>query len=72
MKRLDAATINAVRQNIKIAKAQADYVIIDGRRVGLSHGMAIRAVHAQVRAGRMAGIKELRILTSTGEYVWTP
>ncbi len=71
-KQLEAATINAVRQNIRDALKQASRVIIDGRKAGLTHADAIRAVAAQANAGRMSTAIEVRVLTRTGEYVWRP
>lgn len=71
-KQLNAPTINAVRQNIGDAVKQAQRVFIDGRKAGLTHTDAIRAVNQQVYAGRMRGAQEVRVLTTTGEYVWRP
>ncbi|MCP4351544.1 MAG: hypothetical protein GY795_39260 [Desulfobacterales bacterium] len=72
LKTLKSASINAVRQNIRSALKQADRVFIDGRASGLSHGTAIRAIKQHAAAGRMKNASEIRILTSSGEYVWTP
>ncbi|MCE9598361.1 MAG: TIGR04388 family protein [Spirochaetia bacterium] len=69
-KTLESASINAVRNNLGKAKYQSDRVIVDGRSAGLSHADAIRAVQQQVQSGRMGALKEVKILTSSGEYVW--
>lgn len=44
-----APSVNAVTQNIKRAKLQASDVVIDGRRVGLSHGTARQGLADAVR-----------------------
>ncbi|MCG8420498.1 MAG: hypothetical protein MJE77_21395, partial [Proteobacteria bacterium] len=73
LKTLNAGTISAVRQNLRKGLKQGDgRVFIDGRAAGLSHGNAIRAVQQHARAGRMGRAVEVRVLSRSGEYVWTP
>ncbi|MCA9249370.1 MAG: hypothetical protein KDA42_19750 [Planctomycetales bacterium] len=72
LKTLKSATVNAVRQNIRIAKTQAAHMIIDGRKAGLTHATALSAIKQSERAGRLRGILEIRVLTATGEFFWRP
>ncbi len=72
LKTLESATINAVRQNLRKGLKQSSRVIIDGRQAGLSYGSAIRALRQHQAAGRLGAAQEIRILTQSGEVVWTP
>ncbi|WP_145999503.1 CdiA C-terminal domain-containing protein [Deinococcus sp. UR1] len=72
LKTLEAATINAVRQNLRKAVSQSDNIYIDGRGVGLSLADAKAGVQAQVGAGRMKNAQEVVIYTKEGVYKWKP
>ncbi|WP_169316596.1 PA14 domain-containing protein [Deinococcus peraridilitoris] len=70
LKTLEAATVNAVRQNIRNGIDQSDNLFIDGRNIGLTLKTAADAVAAHVGSGRMKGLQELRVYTVDGIYTW--
>ncbi len=46
-------------------------MFIDGRDVGLSHRTAVKAIRDHYNAGRMKNAVEVRVLTRSGEYVFS-
>ncbi|NES21398.1 MAG: hypothetical protein F6K41_21330 [Symploca sp. SIO3E6] len=73
LKTLESPTINAIRQNLRKGLKQGDgRVVIDGREVGLTHATAIRAIEQHQASGRLINAKEIRVYTTSGEYVWKP
>jgi len=73
LKTLESVSVNSVRQNLRKGLKQGfGRVFIDGRKAGLSHNTAMKAIQDHYNAGRMANAVEVKIFTKTGEYVWIP
>jgi hypothetical protein len=70
LKTLEAATINAVSQNIRTAAKQAKYIYIDGRAAGLTFANADAGLAEAIRKGYLNDAVEVRILTKYGVRTW--
>lgn len=72
LKILEAATENAVQQNIKKGLKQAKgRVILDGRKVGLSFLIGDQGVNLLKRMERLDRAKVIKIFTSEGIKIYT-